>query len=140
MPSLVIYHPLPPRYSRAAVMLARLYGAGMGRVLRKHDEHALWGYYFILFPLGGALIALLQGDLALAWIGAARTFGRLQGWRVRLDHKGALLDLRPIGISIPPIDTSIAALNPELLAKRQALAKPRRAHSIFRTPKTLALL
>jgi len=38
LPSLVIYHPLPPRYSSAAVTRARLYGAGMGRVLRKHGE------------------------------------------------------------------------------------------------------
>ena len=87
LPSLVIYHPLPPQYSRAAVTRARLYGAGMGQVLRKHGERPIWSYYYILYPLGGALMALLQGDLGLARIRVARAFGRLQGWRMRPDHK-----------------------------------------------------
>jgi len=87
LPSLVIYHPLPPLYSRAAVTRARLYGAGMGRVLRKHAEAPVWSYYYILFPLGGALIALLQGDLGLARLRVTRAFGRLQGWLVRPDHR-----------------------------------------------------
>jgi hypothetical protein len=43
--------------------------------------------YYILYPLGGALMALLQGNLGLAQIRVARAFGRLQGWRVRPDHK-----------------------------------------------------
>jgi hypothetical protein len=72
---------LPPPYSHAAVTRARLYGAGMGRVLRKHGERPLWN------SLGGALVALLQGDLGLARIRVARAFGRLQGWRMRPDHK-----------------------------------------------------
>ena len=86
LPSLVIYHPLPPRYSSGAVTRARLYGAGMGRVLRKHGERPLWSYYYIMFPLGGALMALLLGNLGLARIRVARAFGRLHGWRVRPDH------------------------------------------------------
>jgi len=77
---------LPPRYSSAAVTRARLYGAGMGRVLRKHGERPLWSYYYIMFPLGGALMALLLGNWGLARIRVARAFGRLHGWRVRLDH------------------------------------------------------
>jgi glycosyltransferase involved in cell wall biosynthesis len=90
LPSLVVYHPLPPPYFPAAVKRPQLYGAGMGRVLRKHGERPLWSYYYILFPLGGALVALLRGELGLARIRVARAFGRLQGWRVRPDQDRAL--------------------------------------------------
>lgn len=47
LPSLVVYHPLPPPYSHAAVTRA-----GMGRVLRKHGERPLWSSWRCF---GGAL-------------------------------------------------------------------------------------
>src|ERR1700730_226475 len=50
----------------------------------------------ILFPLGGALVALLQGDFDLVRIRVARAYGRLQGWRVRPDHKIGLPYVLPI--------------------------------------------
>lgn len=87
LPSLVVFHPLASAHANGAVMRARLYGAGMGRVLRKQGENPLWSYCYILFPVAGALIALLQGDRRLARIRVARACGRLQGWRARSDHK-----------------------------------------------------
>ncbi|HUZ91562.1 MAG TPA: glycosyltransferase [Methylocella sp.] len=109
LPSLVVYHPLPPPYSRAAVTRAQLYGAGMGRVLRKHDESPIWSYYYMLFPLGGALVALLQGDWRLAQIRVARACGRLQGWRAdapRSQERLAICSCQ-LPLNTVPADTGI---------------------------------
>jgi GT2 family glycosyltransferase len=86
LPSLAVFHPLPQSDAGAA-MRAWSYGAGMGRILRKHGEGRLWSWYYILFPMAGALTALLHGDWRLAQIRVARSLGRLRGWRMRFDQK-----------------------------------------------------
>lgn len=81
-PSFVIYHPDPfCCFGEKAFKRAWLYGAGMGRVLRKH-HYPIW---FLLYQLIRALGGLIIG--VISWNGAKAKYyyltlkGRLYGWR-----------------------------------------------------------
>jgi glycosyltransferase involved in cell wall biosynthesis len=83
-PALSVYHPLPPPSRQAgAVKKSWQYGLGMGRVLAKHDYSHAQVYWFLAFPLLGAMKAVCVGDLALARVRATRTMARYRGWRWR---------------------------------------------------------
>jgi len=87
LPSLVVLHPAESKDAGAGVERAWSYGAGMGRVLRKHGEGYLRSLYHILFPAAGAAVAaLVQQDWRLAQIRIARAFGRFHGLRAQLDR------------------------------------------------------
>jgi GT2 family glycosyltransferase len=80
-PGIVVFHPNPLRHGyRKAARRAYSYGAGIGRVWRKHDYPVRLVGYYLLRPLGGVVLALLSGQTNKAryhW-GAFR--GRLRGW------------------------------------------------------------
>jgi glycosyltransferase involved in cell wall biosynthesis len=77
-PDILVLHAGPLEYSKLAAR-AYEYGAGIGRVWRKHD-YPLWLVaYYLARPVGGALLTLLQGrkDQASYHFNAFR--GRLRG-------------------------------------------------------------
>lgn len=80
-PDIAVLHPSLPEhdYSKLAER-AYGYGAGIGRVWRKHD-YPLWLVaYYLLRPVGGAALSTIQGrkDKARYHFSALR--GRLRGW------------------------------------------------------------
>ena len=80
-PDLVVFHPNPLRYGyRKLAGRAHAYGAGIGRVWRKHDYPTRLVTYHLLRPLGGAVLSIVTGrrDKALFHWSAFR--GRLYGW------------------------------------------------------------
>jgi GT2 family glycosyltransferase len=80
-PDIVAFHPNPAiRGYQAMAERAYGYGAGIGRVWRKHDYPIWLVAYYLLRPLGGAVLALISGrrDKALYHWRAFR--GRLKGW------------------------------------------------------------
>lgn len=80
-PRFFIYHPHPfQQYNVKALERARLYGCGMGRVLRKH-RYPLWFVtYYWLRPLGGTLLALARGNIGKARYYWTTLKGRISGW------------------------------------------------------------
>ena len=81
MPDLYVFHPSPPEhdYSRLADR-AYGYGAGIGRVWRKHN-YPLWLVaYYLLRPLGGACLSFITGDKDKACYYIAAFRGRFKGW------------------------------------------------------------
>ncbi|SRR6266566_565759 len=81
-PSIVVWHPDPLQQGfLPATERAFRYGAGFGRVWRKHRFPWWLVSYYLVRPIGGALIGIMKGDLARAryyW----RSFrGRWLGWR-----------------------------------------------------------
>lgn len=74
-----IVHP-DKRMSDVAVARAELYGAGLGRVLRRHAPGLATWAPFMIRPLGGALLAAarLQGHAARYYLATLR--GRLRGF------------------------------------------------------------
>lgn len=81
-PNVIVYHPSPTiDIGPGTLQRAYAYGAGMGRVLKKH-EFPLWrgGYYFIR-PLGGAIMSMLKGDQPRAKYYLNNLRGRWDGWR-----------------------------------------------------------
>ncbi len=82
-PQLRVYH----RWTESPEVLTarryRMYGRGMGRVLRLYGA-PWWEVGMHLFrPLGGALLALLRGDLRRARVHWAGARGRWEGWTGR---------------------------------------------------------
>jgi glycosyltransferase involved in cell wall biosynthesis len=85
-PALVVFHPNPLKDGyQGAVGRAYSYGAGIGRVWRKH-EYPVWlvGYY-LLRPVGGALLGLAAGRLDKARFHWSAFRGRLRGWLTKRD-------------------------------------------------------
>jgi glycosyltransferase involved in cell wall biosynthesis len=73
-PSLAVYD-----YSKL-VARAYGYGAGIGRVWKKHD-YPLWLVtYYLLRPIGGAILSLMQGNKSKAYYHLGAFWGRLRGW------------------------------------------------------------
>lgn len=83
-PDLVVFHPNPLEHGYGeAKERAYSYGAGIGRVWRKHD-YPLWLVaYYLLRPLGGALLSLATGHMSKARYHWSALRGRLQGWSSR---------------------------------------------------------
>mgnify|MGYP000747458764 CR=1 FL=1 len=88
-PNVVVYHPQHvKRYNSQAFSRAYSYGAGIGRVLRKH-RYPLW---FVLYEWarsgGGGLISLLKGRLGKARFHLSALHGKVVGW----GYSGGLKD------------------------------------------------
>lgn len=80
-PKLVIYHPKPVKcYDAKAVARARIYGAGIGRVLRKHKYPFWFVFYQWLRSAGGAFLSLPLGRLGKARYHLAALQGKFLGW------------------------------------------------------------
>jgi GT2 family glycosyltransferase len=81
-PTIVVGHAHPVRQfdSRATVRAYR-YGAGVGRVLRKHGFPAWFRIFMLLRPAAGAAISLLQARLDKARYYWAGFKGRMDGMR-----------------------------------------------------------
>lgn len=83
-PSLIVFHPNPLRHGYQHISpRAYAYGAGIGRVWRKHDYPARIVAYHLLRPLGGTLLSLATGRLDKARYHWSSLHGRLRGWRSR---------------------------------------------------------
>jgi glycosyltransferase involved in cell wall biosynthesis len=86
-PSLVVYHPSPLKdgYEKAFPR-AYTYGAGIGRVWRKH-QYPLWIVaYHLIRPIGGALLGLAQGNRDKSKYHWNAFKGRLMGWSAPYDR------------------------------------------------------
>jgi GT2 family glycosyltransferase len=80
-PDIIVFHPgFPaPDYSKLANRAFK-YGAGIGRVWRKHD-YPLWLVaYYLLRPVGGAILSLMRGRTRKAYYHFNAFQGRLKGW------------------------------------------------------------
>lgn len=81
-PDLVVGHPNTiDLYTPEAISRVFLYGAGMGRVLRKHGYPFWFVFYQWARPLGGTLLALCTGNIGKARHHWARFKGRIFGWK-----------------------------------------------------------
>ena len=77
--STVSPRPLKDSY-QSAVGRAYSYGAGIGRVWRKHD-YPLWLVaYYLLRPAGGAFLSLISARLGKAHYHWSGFRGRIRGW------------------------------------------------------------
>lgn len=80
-PSFFVYHPQPPRNCDSkGLQRAKLYGGGMGKVLRKHGYPLWFVIYGCLRTLVGIILALLMGNPCLTRIRWASLKGRIEGW------------------------------------------------------------
>ena len=79
-PELVVHHPDKlDHLDAAAFAKSRSYGAGMGRVLRKHEYGVAFVGYTCLRPLGGAMHWLTRGRPARARYHWESFLGRMRG-------------------------------------------------------------
>lgn len=81
VPDLTVFHDEPvASYGQEAVRRGYRYGAGMGRVLRKHGYSVFEVAYHMLRPLAGSMVALLQGQFGRAKYHWSVFLGRARGW------------------------------------------------------------
>jgi glycosyltransferase involved in cell wall biosynthesis len=79
-PKLVVFHPNPIRvFDQRAFRRARSYGAGMGRVLRKHGCSSFTVGRALVRPLGGVVLSGIVGRFAKARFHWNVFRGRLDG-------------------------------------------------------------
>jgi len=80
LPDIIIRHPhVEAIYNSNTLRKRYLYGAGMGRVLHKHRYPVFFKFYYLIRPLGGALLALLCGKIDKAMHHLALFRGRMKG-------------------------------------------------------------
>ena len=81
-PRITVFHACPSReIGPGTLQRAYYYGAGMGRVLKKHRfPYHIVGYYF-LRPLGGSILSFLRKDRMRARFYIRNFLGRWDGWR-----------------------------------------------------------
>ncbi len=80
-PDLCVLHPSVPEYDYSRLAdRAYGYGAGIGRVWRKHDYPFWLVAYFLLRPLGGAFLNFVAGRRDKARFHIAAFRGRFRGW------------------------------------------------------------
>jgi glycosyltransferase involved in cell wall biosynthesis len=88
-PNTTIIHPSPiVRYDSKAEDRGYAYGCGTGRVLRKQCLPLWFVFYQWARPLGGALLALGQGQRARARYHWAVCRGRYTGWTSKTQQEG----------------------------------------------------
>lgn len=81
-PELKVYHPDPcSSIDEKAFSRAYFYGAGMGRVLRKHQYPSWLLLYYLLRALGGLIIGVVSGNRAKAKYYFLSFKGRVYGWK-----------------------------------------------------------
>ena len=80
-PDVLVFHPSPPAldYSKLAHRAFR-YGAGIGRVWRKHDFPLWLVAYYLVRPAGGSILSLLRGRKSKAHYHFSAFQGRFRGW------------------------------------------------------------
>ena len=78
-PALKVHHP-DPRNGHTDVRRGFTYGAGLGRVLRKHDYPLWFVLYHLLRSLGGAGFDLIGGQMVKVRYHWAVFRGKLAGW------------------------------------------------------------
>ena len=105
-PARRVVHP-DKRMTPVAVARARLYGTGLGFVLRRHGVPARVWLPFFVRPLGGVLLGALRGDALAARYHWASLRGRLAGLAAR--DAGA-------GLPLPPVRAEAAAAQGEATA------------------------
>jgi glycosyltransferase involved in cell wall biosynthesis len=80
-PTLNVFHPQTrSEFTDKSIAAGRLYGLGMGHVIRKHGYPWWFGVYHAARAAGGAALALLHGDAAEARFHLAVARGRASGW------------------------------------------------------------
>ncbi len=80
-PDLIVFHPNLLRYGyRKMAGRAHAYGAGIGRVWRKHDYPIRLVAYYLLRPLGGTVLSVMTGRRDKANYHWSAFRGRLNGW------------------------------------------------------------
>ncbi len=67
-------------YTPRTFAKAESYGAGMGRVLRRHKYGYVSSFYHLIRPLGGAALSLVSGRLRQARYHWSIFSGRTKGW------------------------------------------------------------
>ena len=83
--NLTIYHPQPvKRYDEKAIARAYTYGAGIGRVLRKHRYPFWFVFYSFLRTSIGIVLAFAMGHFELARFRWASLKGRVRGWLAKV--------------------------------------------------------
>lgn len=80
-PDIYVFHPSPLECDPSKLAdRAYRYGAGIGRVWRKH-RYPLWLVaYYLLRPIGGTVLNLLRGYTGKATYHFSAFRGRLRGW------------------------------------------------------------
>jgi GT2 family glycosyltransferase len=78
-PDIVVYHSHGQWWQKSPGLL-RGYGAGMGRVLRKHHYPHWFALYLISRSIGGFLLSTAKLDLAKARARLSVAAGRISGW------------------------------------------------------------
>lgn len=80
-PEVKVFHPQKTEvYNPATIERAKAYGAGMGRVLKKHHYSVWFVVYMLLRPVGGALFSLLTFRINKALYHLGVLQGRIKGW------------------------------------------------------------
>jgi len=83
-PSICVYHPEPGAGGEDISTRAYRYGAGIGRVWRKHHFPFWLVAYYLSRPIGGAVLSLAQGKPKKANYHWSAFRGRLSGWSAPL--------------------------------------------------------
>jgi GT2 family glycosyltransferase len=86
VPAISVLHPNPlgAGYGNAAERAYR-YGAGIGRVWRKHNFPLRLVAYYLIRPLGGMLLGIARVNKDMARYHCSAFRGRLEGWLAPLD-------------------------------------------------------
>lgn len=80
-PEIRVFHPSPAQLPARAYT----YGAGIGRVWRKHHFPRWFVLYYLLRPLAGSLLNLGLGRLSKAHYYWSALCGRMKGWLSRYE-------------------------------------------------------
>ena len=80
-PEVKVFHPQKTEvYNPATIERAKSYGAGMGRVLKKHHYSVWFVAYMLLRPAGGVVFSLITLHLSKVQFHLGVLRGRLKGW------------------------------------------------------------
>lgn len=85
LPEIQVFHPNP--FDQGLEEMAKrayTYGAGIGRVWKKHHFPLWFIAYYLIRPLGGALVSLVTGEWPKAYYHWNALCGRFKGWRSKV--------------------------------------------------------
>ncbi len=80
-PGLVVEHPSPPRTGEEQLAAAARAGATVGHLLRRHRYGPRTLTRMLTRPIGGAVAALVRGDMTGARVQRVTLTGRMRGYR-----------------------------------------------------------
>lgn len=85
LPEIQVFHPNPfDQGLEGMAKRAYTYGAGIGRVWKKHHFPLWFIAYYLIRPLGGALVSLVRGEWTKAYYHWNALCGRFEGWRSKV--------------------------------------------------------